>query len=163
MKVKRLKTNFHDELYHHGIKGQRWGIRRYQNPDGTLTEAGRARYGSVKKLEKAYTKQKNSFYKEVGSRFGAHNYAANKMNDGGFEKINKKYENEDFGNDYSSKAGQKYVKEINNTWNSHYKQYVKDIANKYDLLGEDFLKDNKAVKLENMYGYNRYDEYIIKR
>lgn len=34
------------ELYHHGIKGQRWGIRRYQNPDGTLTEAGRARYGA---------------------------------------------------------------------------------------------------------------------
>jgi hypothetical protein len=33
-----------DELYHHGIKGQRWGIRRYQNPDGTLTEAGEKRY-----------------------------------------------------------------------------------------------------------------------
>lgn len=32
------------ELYHHGIKGQRWGIRRYQNPDGSLTNAGRARY-----------------------------------------------------------------------------------------------------------------------
>lgn len=32
------------ELYHHGIKGQRWGIRRYQNPDGTLTEAGKKRY-----------------------------------------------------------------------------------------------------------------------
>lgn len=34
------------ELYHHGIKGQRWGIRRYQNLDGTLTPAGRERYGS---------------------------------------------------------------------------------------------------------------------
>ena len=31
-------------LVHHGIKGQRWGIRRYQNEDGTLTEAGRKRY-----------------------------------------------------------------------------------------------------------------------
>ena len=31
-------------LYHHGIKGQKWGIRRFQNEDGTLTEGGKARY-----------------------------------------------------------------------------------------------------------------------
>ena len=32
------------ELYHHGILGQRWGIRRFQNKDGTLTNAGKKRY-----------------------------------------------------------------------------------------------------------------------
>ena len=32
------------ELYHDGIKGMKWGIRRYQNYDGTLTEEGRLRY-----------------------------------------------------------------------------------------------------------------------
>ena len=33
-----------NELYHHGIKGMRWGVRRYQNPDGSLTKAGTRRY-----------------------------------------------------------------------------------------------------------------------
>ena len=32
-----------DELHHHGIKGQRWGVRRFQNEDGSLTPAGRRR------------------------------------------------------------------------------------------------------------------------
>ena len=32
-----------NELYHWGIKGMRWGVRRYQNKDGTLTPAGKKR------------------------------------------------------------------------------------------------------------------------
>lgn len=38
-------VNFNDPaLSHHGIKGQKWGMRRYQNPDGSLTDAGKKRY-----------------------------------------------------------------------------------------------------------------------
>ena len=39
------------ELYHHGIKGQKWGIRRYQNEDGSLTKEGKT------KLKELATKQ----------------------------------------------------------------------------------------------------------
>lgn len=39
------KIKYSNELYHYGVKGQKWGIRRYQNQDGSLTDEGYARYG----------------------------------------------------------------------------------------------------------------------
>ncbi len=37
-----------DELYHYGRKGMKWGVRRYQNKDGSLTDAGKRRYAQDK-------------------------------------------------------------------------------------------------------------------
>ena len=41
----------HSELRHYGVLGQKCGVRRYQNPDGSLTPAGKRRYGDVGKYE----------------------------------------------------------------------------------------------------------------
>lgn len=52
-----------DELEHHGIKGQRWYIRRYQNEDGTLTEEGKKRYlDYAKKHSYQFDKDDKDYY-----------------------------------------------------------------------------------------------------
>lgn len=66
-----MSRYYDDELYHHGIKGQRWGVRRFQNEDGSLKAAGAVRYagGSVVNAYKAEKARRNreNFRKEQAS------------------------------------------------------------------------------------------------
>ena len=50
--------NYTDELYHYGIKGMKWGVRRFQRKNGTLTSAGKKRYtdDAIKEYRKSYDK-----------------------------------------------------------------------------------------------------------
>ena len=112
MQVRRLPST---ELYHYGIKGQRWGIRRYQNPDGTLTEAGKARL-------KTYTSYEIS---KVNNRTN------NKNN-----RLKDKYNNTD---DKAKK--EKYKEKIRNV-STNGKREVEALKN-YTL--EDIKKENIEV------------------
>ena len=73
-----------DYLKHHGIKGQKWGIRRYQNEDGSLTSEGKERYyeftgkssyTSGTSTSKSATLVTNSWTKDknLGNKYGGNN------------------------------------------------------------------------------------------
>ena len=54
------------ELYHYGIKGQKWGVRRYQNDDGSLTPSGKKRYsddGQINSIKRKETPKKGLIQK----------------------------------------------------------------------------------------------------
>ena len=73
-----------DELYHHGILGQRWGIRRYQNKDGSLTKAGLKRYGSESNFNKIVKAEAKAKKEAEAAKF-------RKRTEAELAKIRKKY------------------------------------------------------------------------
>lgn len=76
--------NEEEVLEHHGIRGQKWGVRRFQNKDGSLKPAGEKRYGGdsdVKSAKKSAKAEYKAAKKEYNKSFNkAYNSSANLLN-----------------------------------------------------------------------------------
>lgn len=146
-----------EELYHHGVKGMKWGVRKYQNSDGTLTDNGKNR------VSKEYRKYLNKAHKDLNKGYSkryykAYNKAANDMNNGLIDRYNKEYEkklgkkaaNHDYANDKSYAEG--YEKIFEKTMSNHYNRaLIQDILSNPNY--------RKAQSLCEKYSMEKFDDY----
>ena len=122
-------------LQHHGILGQRWGVRRYQDRDGNLTDAGKKRISKeYKKAAKDVTDEYNKQYQKM--YVDSYNKAADKMNNGGIDKFDKAQEKK-YGKDFAKREG--YDKDYTDLFESNLQQNMNKSLN-------DFFQNNTTVK-----------------
>lgn len=97
------------EFQHYGVKGQKWGIRRYQNDDGSLTPLGRTRYGgkAVKEYRKATKAQISGNQKKADRHMKKFEKIDKKLSNPNADKLAEEYEKQSFYDQKKSKDGRK--------------------------------------------------------
>lgn len=104
------------ELYHHGVKGMKWGVRRAEKK--AIKKAAKA---DVKK-QKSDAKAQRKFYSNVQRNWHeSYNKAVYRFNPQ-LEQVNEKYKGYKFDDGFSTKRGQQYVKEIDDIWQKEYRK-----------------------------------------
>ena len=135
-----LLNSHYEELYHHGVKGQKWGVRRYQKKDGSLTPAGRKRYSDGMSVKESDVKEAK---KEMKAAKKAYNKSFNKAYDravAAYSPIKKHREANDARWEDAAKKAEAYVNAKKNykMMKKSYKQAVKEESDKI-LAGESFV------------------------
>ena len=131
---------FTDELYHHGIKGQKWGVRRFRNDDGSLTAAGKARY-DLKEARRAYKKARSIERKNNGIRL---------LRKGGYSRYKQSFKNtkEAITNVYNKKADYTDLKSEKKTKKMYAKAYR---GNKYNGRARQAIHNSMVQKKGEKY------------
>ena len=135
---------YDDELYHHGVKGMKWGFRRYQNKDGSLTPAGKKHQANVEtRAQKKLELEQRRFTERVNSGWAnSYNKAVDQMNPK-LRTINEKYKDDVFDDNFTTKRGQQYIKEIDKAWRDVYgNQLISDFGKEPVSKGTSWV--NKA-------------------